>query len=452
MWELMPDTPEARKELTLNNPAYINAKKSKSPRARFVPKTIQMYIVQGDKLLVPSGYYYSKCFPSYFHPILPVVELKVKKEIKLYDYQERAIKRAIDYSTGAIIVSPTGTGKTQMAIELIHRLSMKTLWITHTKDLLTQSKNRFSTYFSNKVGTITEGKIDLQDITFATIQTLASINLDLIKDYFYVIVIDEVQHVATNVNHVAMFEKVLAKLDYKYIYGLTATFHRADHLEKAINILCSYDMVIVPSEETRKYKATYKPIVLEYKVGDIIVGKDIVSGLPIYKAPYLNADGTINYSSLISSLSSLEARNEYIINMANNLMGCGRNIMILCALKSHCELLNSRISNSVYLDSKLSATQRKEVINNVCDNTYHCLIATYSLAKEGLDIPILDTLILATPVSDETILIQSIGRIEREKEGKPKPIVYDLVDFYIPYCLGKYKKRLKILRGKNYEI
>lgn len=52
----------------------------------------------------------------------------------------------------------------------------------------------------------------------------------------------------------------------------------------------------------------------------------------------------------------------------------------------------------------------------------------FGLAKERLDIPRLDRLILASPHKDKATIIQSIGRIERKFENKENPICYDLTD------------------------
>lgn len=56
------------------------------------------------------------------------------------------------------------------------------------------------------------------------------------------------------------------------------------------------------------------------------------------------------------------------------------------------------------------------------------LFATYSLAKEGLDIPRLDRLYLATPQKDYAVVVQSVGRVARTFEGKQQPLVFDYVD------------------------
>lgn len=70
----------------------------------------------------------------------------------------------------------------------------------------------------------------------------------------------------------------------------------------------------------------------------------------------------------------------------------------------------------------------------------HFLFASYSLAKEGLDIPRLDRLYLTTPKKDYAVVTQSIGRIARTFEGKQDAICYDYVD-RIGFCENQYKRR-----------
>ena len=69
-----------------------------------------------------------------------------------------------------------------------------------------------------------------------------------------------------------------------------------------------------------------------------------------------------------------------------------------------------------------------KTINDFKDNKYNVLFASYSLVAEGLDIPQLEYLIMATPVKDERLVIQSVGRCQRPSEGKTLAKVYDLID------------------------
>jgi superfamily II DNA or RNA helicase len=89
-------------------------------------------------------------------------------------------------------------------------------------------------------------------------------------------------------------------------------------------------------------------------------------------------------------------------------------------------------------EADLTASSKKQII-----------FATFSQAHEGLDIPTLDTVILATPKSD---IIQSIGRIMRETDGKKNnPRIYDVVDQWSVF-FAMYNKRLRVYKQGGFNI
>lgn len=81
-----------------------------------------------------------------------------------------------------------------------------------------------------------------------------------------------------------------------------------------------------------------------------------------------------------------------------------------------------------------------------------CLLATYQLAKEGLDIPRADRLFLVQPVRDATAIQQSVGRIMRPAPGKRDAIVYDFVDAWVPTCQSQWSARKTVYRKLNATI
>lgn len=97
------------------------------------------------------------------------------------------------------------------------------------------------------------------------------------------------------------------------------------------------------------------------------------------------------------------------------------------------------------MTSKKGKAEREQAIEDMRTGKKKILYATYSLAKEGLDIPRLDRLFLTTPQKDYTVITQSIGRIDRVFEGKEAPVAYDFVD-NIAYLVRCYKKRCSIYR------
>ena len=98
------------------------------------------------------------------------------------------------------------------------------------------------------------------------------------------------------------------------------------------------------------------------------------------------------------------------------------------------------------MTSKAEKRIRETALEQMRTGEKQYLFATYALAKEGLDIPRLDRLFLATPVKYHAVVVQSIGRIARTFPGKEAPIAYDFVDNRIPYCMKAWKERYKHYR------
>ena len=70
-------------------------------------------------------------------------------------------------------------------------------------------------------------------------------------------------------------------------------------------------------------------------------------------------------------------------------------------------------------------TEREKVMNQVKKNK-NILFGTQSIFSEGISLNDLSCLVLGTPVNNEPLLTQLIGRIIRDKEGKQQPVVVDI--------------------------
>jgi superfamily II DNA or RNA helicase len=100
------------------------------------------------------------------------------------------------------------------------------------------------------------------------------------------------------------------------------------------------------------------------------------------------------------------------------------------------------------MTSKKGKAEREQALEDMRMGKKKYLFATYSLAREGLDIPRLERLFMTSPIKDKAWVIQSIGRIARTFEGKSNPVVYDFVDD-IGFLQKMYKKRCSIYRAEN---
>lgn len=85
-------------------------------------------------------------------------------------------------------------------------------------------------------------------------------------------------------------------------------------------------------------------------------------------------------------------------------------------------------------------------------NLGFCLFATSSLIGEGFDLPILDTLFLATPISFKERLLQYAGRLHRVQENKDEIRIFDYLDQNIPLTLSMFRKRKIGYREMGYQI
>ena len=435
------------KVLTIDNPTYLIALKL-GKRTNYIPHTIKLYEKNTNTYILPFGCLRQiwELYPianAYKCDIKPIERNNLVGKVNLYPYQEKALNAMLHAKNG-ILVAPCGSGKTEIGVALIKAIGGKALWLTHTSDLLRQSKERAERYFKGDFGTITEGEVHIgSDITFATIQTMSKIDLGGCKDMFSVIIVDEANHCVGSPTKVRMFYKVLSALSARYKYGLTATPHRADNL-----MICAYSLLgdkvyEIADNECPTLAPTYEPLMVTTIIPKICVGEDLITNEPIYREPYIDTDGTIIYSSLIKAISENEPRNAYIANLASECMAKGKHILILCSLITQVKALVRAISGSVELIGTTPKKERERVLKG--ENK--CIVATYALAKEGLDKPILDTLILASPQKDYAIVKQSVGRVRRAYEGKTSCVVYDIVDSNIGYCLGAFTKRRRIING-----
>lgn len=428
-----------KENLVLPNPDY-----AKKARMGFwlgnTPKTLSLYEINGDDLVLPYG-----CFNEILRlcPLMAEVRMDfVEHEridygctLPLYDYQQKALDALVECGKG-ILQSPAGSGKTQIGIATAVALGARTLWLCHTLDLVKQSKSRAEQYMSPSLtGTITEGRVQIgKAITFATVQTMCNLDLSQYRDVWDCIIVDECHRVAGTPTAMTQFSKVLNALAARHKYGLSATVHRADGMIAATYALLG-GIAYQVSEEAVKDKIMTVSV----------LPRATHQGL---SREFLDTDGTIIYAKMVNFLADRYDRNELIA--ADLVENRDHYNLILSDRLNHLEYLMNHLprqlrEQAVMIDGKMTTKKakalREQAIEEMRQGRKRYLFATYSLAKEGLDIPRLDRLYLTTPQKDYAVITQSVGRIARTFGGKSEPICYDYVDDGIQYLVRSYKKR-----------
>ena len=331
--------------------------------------------------------------------------------------------------------SPCRSGKTQMGIALAAMLRRKTLWITHTQDLLNQSYERAAQYFPEEtLGRISAGKVQIgSHMTFATVQTLCKVDLAQYRYCWDVVIVDECHRLAGTPTQVTMFYKVMSGLAARHKYGLSATVRRSDGLIATTFAVLGPIVHQVPDEA-----ATGKTVPVRILKRDTGIKASICC---------LDTDGTLVYSKLIGYLTNSKERNGQIVQdlVANR----NHYNLVLSDRLDHLRELLSELPGELRAQaamtdggrhSKRTKAERAQAIEDMRSGKKHILFATFGLAKEGLDIPRLDRLYMAVPKKDYTVVTQSIGRIARTAEGKGEAVCYDYVDS-IAFCENQWKRR-----------
>lgn len=344
----------------------------------------------------------------------------------LRGYQREALAAWWRHKAG-IIVAPCGAGKTAIGLTAVLHLPTNALVLVHTGDLLRQWRERAEA-LGIEVKTVSEGGGPVRArLVIATMQTLALWPFWQLAEWgkgFGLVIVDECHHVPC-----ATLTDVLYELPGRYRLGLTATPTRSDGLTP---ILLAH-MGPIRATVSREALA---------EAGAIIVPR--VERIATAWEPKAESE----YVQMITDATEDEARNIQIADLAASAVKAGRHVLIQTERVEHSKVLSRLIGDrhglgSVAVYGALGGKARALALSQVASGACPILIAT-QLADEGLDLPVLDTLILGVPQRNAARLEQRVGRIARPAPGKVDAIVYDLLDGGAPARLQW--ARLKVYR------
>jgi len=331
---------------------------------------------------------------------------------------------------GAMLVLPCGFGKTVCALWLSAQLGRRTLVVVHSDALADQWLQRIGTFLPGAVvGRIQQDVVvvDGCDVVVGMIQSLVKRTYDAsLLHTFGLVVVDEAHHVAA-----PMFSQALRKLPARFVLGLSATPDRGDGLGYALEWFLGPVAFKAEREKTDRVDVS----ILTYTRG---LQREIT-----------NRRGDVMCSTMVSNLALDVVRTRYVRDLVLEQARQNRNVMVL----------SDRLEQLVALEDMLVRDAPTLVVARVVGGTKAAarddgfqnaavILSTYHYASEGLDIPRLDTLVMATPRSS---IEQSVGRILRPYANKPRPRVIDVKD---PFSLFEAMswKRHRYYKSQNYAI
>lgn len=376
---------------------------------------------------------------------------KIKtKNIEHREYQKEAVLAAIKHKSG-ILKIPTGGGKTAIMAEIIANFNVSTLVFVPGIDLLYQTKAALENFLCNtKIGIIGDGVVDIKKITVCTIWSCVNAlgksyekfgdedptkaekfnvkNKKKIHDAIKkanLFVVDECQFLGTTtLQHINA-----ASYNARYRIGMSATAYREDNADLLIEGSVGQTIAEVTASELIHDEFLVQPIIHIMDIPKMEGLKD-------------------NYQSVYKSyIVENDIRNDKIIKAANKLADSGRKVLILIKNIRHGEILLDKFGpDSVihFVRGELASDERNEIKDSFIRGDFQILIAS-SVYDQGIDIPMLDSLILACGGKSVGKLFQRIGRVIRQYPGKKDAIVVDFLD-NAPYLLRHSAKRVETYR------
>ncbi len=419
---------QIRKELSMKNPAYIEARKHGRWTGN-LDEWLRFYGLVKDGISFPRGYArraWTLCAENGQAPSLEdcrrtLRPLQVDFQGKLRDYQEKALRDILSRDDG-VCEAVTGSGKTVMALAVIEARNQPTLILVHTKELLQQWQDRIKQFLNVDPGKIGAGKMDIQPISVCMVQTLLK-HLDTLPEHFGHLVVDECHRIPSST-----FSECVKAFDARYLLGLSATPFRRDGLGKLIYWTLGDLVHKVDSDLLRDSGAVLKP--------------EIVTRETDFSYDYRD-----DYTGMVSALTENQERNAFIAkDIAGNMNGKGSALVVSDRVE-HLRTLAGMVNaqNMAVLTGQTPARDRERIVMELEQGNIRVLFSTVQLIGEGFDAAGLTDLYLTTPVKFKGRLLQVVGRILRPKDGK-KPRIFDYQDVRQPVLRAQAKTRNRIFQ------
>lgn len=336
--------------------------------------------------------------------------------------QKLAVERERHGRHRNLVVAATGTGKTMVAAFDYREICQKRqgaslLFVAHRRRILDQSLAVYRAVLrDHQFGELlADGERPTGDKhVFASIQSLAQIDLEDIKpDAYDVVVVDEFHHAAA-----ATYERLLNHLRPKILLGLTATPERTD----GKSILRWFDGRI--AVELRLWDALERGLLCPFQYFGVSDGVDL-SHVPWASGGYVQ-------TALEKIYTGDQARVDLIVKAIADKIVNPRSMRALgfCVSVKHAIFMAGEFTRrgipAVAVFADTPTADRDEALRGLRDGAVNVVFCV-DLFNEGVDVPEVDTVIFLRPTESALVFLQQLGRGLRRSESKNCLTVLDFV-------------------------
>ena len=368
---------------------------------------------------------------------------------KLRSYQQDAVDSTVKYfrkkRDPAVIVLPTGAGKSLVIAELAKIAKGRVLVLAHVKELVEQNHLKYQSY-DLEAGVYSAGlskKESQQKVIFGSIQSVAKAS-DSFFDDFTLLVIDECHRVSLESD--SQYGKVIKKLREKNrgicILGLTATPYRL-----GVGWIYNYGHDgTVQTQENRFFKQCVFDLSLKYMIRNKYLTPPVTIDIPVT---------CYDFSELMESKSYTMAQVEELLGQQRRLTPLivkniiditekydRQGVMIFSSTVKHAyEILeNLPEGQAKVIIGETEGSERDRIIEEFKSKKIKYLV-NVSVLTTGFDAPHVDVIAILRPTESVSLYQQIIGRGLRLDDAKKDCFVLDYTgmgfDIYSPVISDK---------------
>lgn len=387
---------------------------------------------------ITTSFFYDENKPSHDNNI----DVDILEGAVLRDYQQRAAVSLLERSRG-IAKMATNAGKTYVFAALLRKLKLPSLVIVQSLDLLYQTSERLAQYLDSDVGMIGDGNFSLGDYTtVATIQTLNSWYDRHPKKFRelsarnQVLVIDECHHVAHN----KTFD-ILMSVGGWYRWGFSGTPLDRGMLNDLKLIACTGPVrTEISNAELISNGLSSVPMVYIHDM-------DETSDEDAWDFDY--------HSAYVCCIVENKTRNCKVVQLSHDYVASEKSVLVIVKWVRHGKVLYRMLQqagvNSRFVSGSSSKEERQSALHGMATGVPVAVIAT-PIFDEGVDLPALDSIILACGGASTIKLLQRIGRGLRIKPDASRNVeIHDFLDSDNEYLLNHSDTRVGVYEQEGFQ-
>lgn len=385
--------------------------------------------------------------------LIPCPDFICSRKLALRDYQQEALERWMIERKG-VLVLPTGSGKTVIALKAIERVNSPVFIVVPTLDLVDQWKEQLG-IFAIEIGEYSGREKNLQPITVSTYDSAYNA-AENIGNKFKMLVFDEVHHLPSE-----GYRHIAECFASPYRMGLTATYERDDGLhellprlmggkvyevevdELAGEHLSSYRVVRINVELTPEEKEEYEE--------NMEVFRDYIQRANIKMRDPSDFQKVVIRSGYDPrAWDAVRARNRArrIAYNSRSKMAELENLLE----KHHGDriIIFTRYNDLVYriaeeyfvpcITHKTDKNERVMVFQGFREGKYSALVSSQVL-DEGVDVPDANIGIIMSGTGSNREYIQRLGRLLRPSEKQA--VLYEIVSSGTSETRTAYRRKKK---------